>query len=72
MAEIKLRAAGNTCENRFDKLSLYFQIKLSEKEITCQEIIEFYQRLEDAIGKRHEICVGMGNAYFNAHNLLMA
>ena len=72
MAEIKMRAAGNACENSFDKLSLYFQIKLYEKEITCPEIIEFYQRLEEIMGKRHEICVGMGNAYYNVHNLLMA
>ena len=28
MAEIKKRAAGNTCKNRFDRLSIYFQIKL--------------------------------------------
>ena len=41
-AEIKMREAGNTCDNSFDKLSLYFQVKLYEKEITCPEIIEFY------------------------------
>ena len=63
MAEIKMREAGNACENSFDKLSLYFHIKYSEKEIKCSEIIEFYQKLEEILGERHEICMGIGNAY---------
>ena len=35
MAEIKKRATGSINENRFDLLSIYFQIKLFEKEMTC-------------------------------------
>ena len=35
MAEIQKRANGCISENRFDLLSIYFQIKLFEKEMTC-------------------------------------
>ena len=28
--------------------------------------------MEEIIGERHEICMGIGNAYYNAHNYLMA
>ena len=54
--------------NEFDKLSIYFRRELLSHNITCREIIDFYQLLEEQIGEKHEICMGRGNAYFNAKN----
>ena len=31
VAELKKRSTGNVCKNRFDQLSIYFQVKLYDK-----------------------------------------
>ena len=61
-------AMAESSMNGFDKLSIYFRRELLEQNLACREIVDFYQLLEEQLGEKHEICMGMGNAYFNAKN----
>ena len=51
--------------NPFDLLSLCFMIQLEKKKVKVSEIAEVYDKFDSIVHQKHELFMGLGNAYYN-------
>ena len=58
--------------NPFDILSLCFMIQIKNKKVKMSEIAKVYEKFESVVHQKHELFMGLGNAYYNSGQILKA